>query len=111
MIATALTISSLFQNPAAVAQDTSAEISDLNKKGNELVRLDDNRGAIEAFDKALAIDPNDVESLNGKAGILGILGDYAGADEYLDRVLAIDPNDATANLGKSIVLEHLEVDG
>ena len=48
--------------------------------------------AIQSFDKALAIDPNDKYALHGKGNALDRLGNYAEAIQYYDKALEIDPD-------------------
>ena len=47
---------------------------------------------MDVLDRALAIDPNLVESLNNKGIALNNLGRYEEGIDYYDRALAIDPN-------------------
>jgi tetratricopeptide (TPR) repeat protein len=44
------------------------------------------------YDKALAIDPHNVNALNNKGAALYNLGNYTGAITYYDKALAIDPH-------------------
>ena len=48
--------------------------------------------AIEWYDKALKIDPNNVFALNNKGLALSNLGKYEEAIEWFDKALKIDPN-------------------
>ena len=52
--------------------------------------------AIQYYDKALAIDPKNVDALNYKGLALDSLGNYTGAIAYFDKVLAIDPKNVDA---------------
>jgi tetratricopeptide (TPR) repeat protein len=61
-----------------------------------LNNLDNYTQAIQYFDKALAIDPNDEAALNDRGWALNGLGNYTGAITYLDKALAINPNDKYA---------------
>jgi tetratricopeptide (TPR) repeat protein len=94
----------------AVGQDPDIYISDnvskLKEKGDALYKQGRYQEAIEYYDRALAMDPNDVSALNNKGNALGDLGRYQEAIEYYDRALAIDPNDADAlyNKGNPFVI-------
>ena len=69
----------------------------------------DHNGAIRSYDKALAIDANDVDALTSKGADLIRLGKYAEAIKYYDRALAIDPNPKDVGVlgNKGIALYHL----
>jgi tetratricopeptide (TPR) repeat protein len=82
------------------------DVGALNKKGNALYLSGDYTGAIQYYDKVLAIDPKNVAALTNKGVALDNLGDPTQAIQYYDKVLAIDPknvaalNDKGAALGK-----------
>ncbi len=61
--------------------------------------------AIEAFDKAIAINPNSKETWYNKGNALTKLGEYDKAIEAYDRAIAIDPNyrDAWNNKGTALI--------
>jgi tetratricopeptide (TPR) repeat protein len=63
--------------------------------------------ALEYYDRALAIDPNNVSALDGKGAALHSLGEYQDALEYYDRALAIDPNDVNIVNNKAGALGNL----
>ncbi len=65
-------------------------------EGLSLYHLGNNTGAIEYFDKVLAIDPQYVHAVVNKGGALMNLGNNTGAIPYFDKALAIDPQDAVA---------------
>ena len=48
-------------------------------------------GAIEYYDKVLAIDRKYVFALISKGVVLDKLGNHTGAIEYFDKALTIDP--------------------
>jgi len=60
--------------------------------------------AIQSYDKALAIDPNDTYALNGKGNSLNGKGNYTQAIQSFDKALAINPKDSTALNGKGNAL-------
>ena len=69
--------------------------------------------AMELFDKALAIDPNNVDALSRKGYFLGYdLGQYDEAIQLYDKALAIDPNNTSTLYDKAFTLresgEHQE---
>jgi tetratricopeptide (TPR) repeat protein len=79
----------------------------LYDKGNALIEQGNYTQAIQSFDKALAIDPNDKYALEGKGYALHNLGNYTEAIQYYDKALAIDPNDKYALNSKGGVLDSL----
>jgi tetratricopeptide (TPR) repeat protein len=85
----------------------SESIVDLLAIGIEAENLGNYIGAIEYYDKVLAIDPNEVNATYNKGSALDSLGNYTGAIEYYDRVLAINPNDVDALNSKGVSLDNL----
>ena len=65
--------------------------------------------AIECYDKALAIDPNNVEALSNKGFSLFGLEKYKEAIEYYDKALAIDPNYIKALNNKKAAVSKLKM--
>ena len=63
--------------------------------------------AIQYFDKALQIDPNDTVALNNKGDALYQLGKYDEAIQNYDKALQIDPNDTVALNNKGNALSTL----
>jgi len=64
--------------------------------------------AIEYFDSALGIDPNNIDALVGKGIALDGLGRYQEAIVYYDSALGIDPNNASALYNRGNSLAGLE---
>jgi tetratricopeptide (TPR) repeat protein len=60
--------------------------------------------AIQYYDKALAIDPNDKLALNGKGNTLSGQGNYTQAIQYYDKALTLDPKDKVILRNKADVL-------
>jgi len=56
--------------------------------------FDEDEAAIEAADKALSMDPENVDALNAMAAALRGLNRWAEAESYFHRALAIDPGSA-----------------
>ncbi len=83
---------------------TTDNVSSLTGKGDALYYQEKYDQAIQYYDKALAIDPNDTYALSSKGYALDGLGKYEEAIQYYDKALAIDPNDANALNGKGYAL-------
>ena len=60
-------------------------------------------GAVNAFDRALEIDPGYVESLQERGYTRALAGDREGGIEDLDRALGLDPEHKAARLRRGIV--------
>jgi len=58
--------------------------------------------AIEAYDKAINIDPNNAFAWNSKGYALAKLGENRRALEAYDKAIAINPNDEEAWLNKGV---------
>jgi len=80
------------------------EAKRLFEEGNRLFEGGKYQGAVESYDKALAIDPKDAAAWYNRGNALGDEGKYQKAVESYDKALAIDPNDAAAwyNLGNAL---------
>jgi len=82
-----------------------------NNKGGSLAALGRHEEAVDCYEKALAIDPDDVITLSNKGVALSALGLHNKAIVCYDRAVAIDPGSAMAwnNKGSSLIdLEQYE---
>src|SRR6187200_2747111 len=94
---------------STLADKSSDNVSALVNKGNALDSSGNHAQAIQYYDKALAIDPNDFDALNNKGNALDSLGNYTQAISYYDKVLDMDPNDVDALNSKSDALAHFRL--
>lgn len=94
-------------NPAIVSVTMKADVSALIDKADALTGLGNYTQALQYFDKALDIDPNDKNVLYDKGDTLYKQGDNTQAIQYFDKVLAIDPNYKYALDGKQNALSHI----
>ncbi len=69
-------------------------------KANFLDKIGNYNLAIIYYDKALAIDPKNVDALTGKGNVLSHLGNQTEAAGFYDKALAIDPKNVDALTGK-----------
>ena len=63
--------------------------------------------ALEAFDRAIEIDPNIAPPWHGKGNVYDDLGEYQKALLAFDRAIEIDPNIAAPWDGKGVVYDNL----
>jgi len=93
-----------------LVKDSQPDAKDYLDKGNSLYELGMYEEAIEYYDRALAIDPNNVNAL-AYTGLSLLLGDNpnpAEAIEQFDKALAIDPNNVDTLAYKDLAVEKLE---
>jgi tetratricopeptide (TPR) repeat protein len=76
-----------------------------NDKGAALAKSGRNQEAIQYFDKALELDPKNVEALVNKGTALYALGRYEAALQCCYRTLSRDPKNAAAQELKRVALE------
>jgi tetratricopeptide (TPR) repeat protein len=88
---------------APTTNTTQSQITLLNNKGMSLYNLGRFNESIAYFDKALAIDPNNVTTLDNKGlALLSVsIKNYTQAITYFDKALAIDPK----NIARAYYLE------
>lgn len=79
----------------------------IRAKGNYLSILGKMKAAIELFENALAINPNDYYALHNKGIALSNIGDMKAAIELFDQALAIKPNDFAILRSKGVVMSEL----
>jgi serine/threonine protein kinase len=91
-----------FQNLTAI-QPNSAPA--WKGRGDALFSLGRYSGALEAYNKAISLQPNDIKSVINKGKVLYQLGKarYPEALNAYDNALKIDPNSAEAWSGKGLV--------
>jgi tetratricopeptide (TPR) repeat protein len=87
----------------------SSDISDISSEGRSSTSppplLDPYQQAIECFDKALKIDPGNVQALTYKGIVLNRIKNKREAKECFDKALKIDPGNVQALTYKGIVLK------
>jgi tetratricopeptide (TPR) repeat protein len=74
-----------------------AKLQDLIKKGTSLVEAGKYEEALECFENALVLNPNDPDVLNKKGVVLRSLGRYEEAIECFNRSLEMLPRDLDAS--------------
>ena len=63
--------------------------------------------AIESFNRALEISPDDIGAIVNRGAVLGWLGRYEDALVDYDRAVELDPDYEPARLGRSVILGSL----
>lgn len=77
----------------AVGQMTAQDWVD---KSNAFLNQSNYEGAIQAYDTAIELDPNDVEAWNNKGNVLAVQGKYDDAFQAFDRAIKLKPDLAMA---------------
>ena len=85
--------------------DLNAEV--LCNKGISLAVLERNDEALECYDKAIQMDPNDEFAFYNKGVLLTDMNRSEEALECYDKVLEIEPDDADALYNKGTILSEL----
>jgi Flp pilus assembly protein TadD len=75
----------------------SSDISDLVKKGSELMEENNFEEALGYFEQALVLQPNNPDLLNKKGVVLRSLGRYDDALECFNKSLQLNPRDRDAS--------------
>jgi tetratricopeptide (TPR) repeat protein len=78
-----------------------------NLWGGVLIRLGDDAGAIEKFERAIKLDPEYAEAYNNWGVALSNLGDDAGAIEKYEQAIELDPELAKAYNNWGVALLEL----
>jgi len=73
----------------------------LDAIGRELSRNGDQAGALKAYEKAIALAPDEPHYLFNRATVRRFAGDLEGAEADYDRVVALRPRDYEAHLNRS----------
>ena len=105
-LATSISISFSIQLTNAIAENNTSGISNLINKGEDLYNLGNYDEAIKYYDKALSIDPNNIQALYSK-GLAIYNWDKYEAIKYYDKALSIDPNNTHALYSKGLALDSL----
>jgi tetratricopeptide (TPR) repeat protein len=86
--------------PAAAADTAESH----GQRGRSLVQAGRTAEAVAEYQRALFLDPADVEAANGLSGLCAALGDLDGAIAMLRRVVAARPADANARYDLAVNL-------
>lgn len=70
-------------------------IESLVELGNDLVKLNDYKGALEKYNEALVMLPSYTLAINGKANVLILLNDYKSASRLIEEGIKNNPDFAS----------------
>ena len=90
-----------------VSKVTIENLADIIKNAVKLDTLGQHEEALSWYDKALKIDPKDVNTMFKKALLLSKTGKYEQAVYLFDQVIEIDPTLVSALVNRRIILEKL----
>lgn len=105
MLSNDSTFSNQIQTPLTSVDDGT--VAEYNIRGVGEGQSGNYQEAINYFDKALAIDPNDLDALHNKGYAFYNLGKPEQALIYFDKALAIDPNLESTLRIKGMALDEL----
>jgi tetratricopeptide (TPR) repeat protein len=80
---------------------------DLVKQGQELLESENYQEAIDSFDRAIEIDPNNADSWSNRGFTLSKLNKYQEAIDSYDRALKIDPDNYNIWHSRGKLLEKM----
>lgn len=86
---------------AAAAQVQARDPAVLDAIGNIFTRAGEQACALAAFERAIALAPNEPHFVFNRATVRRFLGDLEGAEQDYDRVIALEPTDCEAYLNRS----------
>ncbi len=92
--------------PAALAQDSADSSASWYEKGLKFLDTTRYDEAIDCFDRAIDMDPNNEKALFARGSTLLVVGRFEDAYQDLNRALAIDPADAGAYYVRGLVYEE-----
>ena len=77
------------------------------EEGNKWIEKGDYQKAIDSYEKAIALNPNDADAYNNKGVALDNLGEYQAAITCYDQAIALKPDDVNAYNNKGTALGNL----
>ena len=89
------------------SEESQKDFFILRTMGVCLSKMGDEKSAIDYFDRALAINPEDYDSLRNKGVCLSKMGDAKSAIDYFDRALAVNPEDYRSLQQKGVSLSKM----
>src|SRR4030095_8357649 len=92
----------------STAENTTGVSNNFHEKGNALLDAGKYENAISYYDKAVSIDPSNIDALYNKSFTLEFLGKHEDAKTYFDKVLTVNRNDTTALNTKGLALIQLD---
>lgn len=75
---------------------------DYINKGYEKILDEDYKGALEQFNKAIELDPRNVEAYNNRGIVFGILGDHYRAIQDFNMAIDLKPTDSEAYKSRGV---------
>lgn len=86
----------------------SNSAEDYIEKGYEHIIEGDYKEALKDFDKAVELDPRNLEAYNNRGVVLGILGDHYKAIQDFNRAIELKPTDSEAYKSRGVSKLYLE---
>ena len=76
-------------------------------RGNARYKLGDKQGAIQDYNQAIKINPNEAKAYYGRGNVRSDLGDKQGAIQDYNQAIKINPKDAEAYYNRGFVRSKL----
>jgi len=91
-------------------KETVAEADNYFNKGQKLLNKLDSNSAIEYFNKAITINPNNAKYYSAKVVAISLADpkNYAEQIQCLNKAIELDPNNATHYISKALVMSDLK---
>ncbi len=86
----------------------SNSAQDYINKGYEHILDEDYEAALKDFNKAIEIDPRNVEAYNNRGIVLGILGNHYGAIQDFNMAIDLKPTDSEAYKSRGVSKLYLQ---
>jgi tetratricopeptide (TPR) repeat protein len=109
MAATAIIVCAVALSAAcspALSEESAVPPASWYEKGLKFVDMTRYNEAIDCFDRAIDLDPNNEQALFARGSTLLVVGRFEDAYRDLNRALAIDPADAGAYYVRGLVYEQ-----
>ena len=90
-----------------VVPANSADISSFTNKGLKLFGSGQYNEAIQYFDKAISLNPNDALAYYNRGVVKGYLGQYSEEIQDYDKAISLEPNNADFHELKQMTIEQM----
>lgn len=90
------------QQPTNNRAEIAKHLHTLVERGDRFYETGDCQHAIEAYDRALSVDPQSIEALCGRGNSRRYIGDYQGSWSDFNTAIDLDPQRGIAYIGRAL---------